>query len=737
VECLTADDRYVGSDQPPCQTPARKRHSLLTQIAVVCTALSLIVLGMFVALVRANAEREAADRGRDRSARLETQSHKVERLVIELDTGVHGYALTHDQRLLTPWREARRVLPGELAELRRLVTNPRQRATARRISREIDSFVEQYSGPFVAASRRLSGRELEAFAWEGRARIAILRGLFIGFHDRHARLALVRDRRAKDAAARLTTIVWSLMAVGMVSLLGFAGFVLFAVVRPVRRITLAVDALSNGRRDLDVRVRGRGELARLSAGINHAAGALAAHEQAEKRAAAALRASEARYRAVVDSIDEVVFQTDLQGVWTFLSPAWARMTGYAVEDLIGRDASWIVHPEDIGQARSALAGLADGTRPRAGFEVRYIDASGNTRWVTVDAHRTVDGGTGEQAIGGLMRDVTELREAQAGLRRHADGLAAVAEVARVLPTSGDARTAITRAAVEVSGAVFAVLIEPDGDRFASTAMSGVSIPGIRFGREEQSTTAHVFRSGQPAFIADGFSSPHLAQHLLTAVGARAALWQPVIKDGATVAVLAVAWPHVIDSPSDHQAAVIALLAAEAAVAIERADLLVRLEDMARTDALTGLANRRVWDEQLANEMARAKRHGYPLAVALLDIDHFKALNDEHGHHAGDRLLVDAAAAWSADIRDGDVLARWGGEEFVLALPACGLDDGIALLEHLRALVPGGQTCSAGVAQWDGSETADRLLARADAALYRAKETGRDRTVADRAVPALA
>jgi diguanylate cyclase (GGDEF)-like protein len=143
----------------------------------------------------------------------------------------------------------------------------------------------------------------------------------------------------------------------------------------------------------------------------------------------------------------------------------------------------------------------------------------------------------------------------------------------------------------------------------------------------------------------------------------------------------------------------------------------------------------VWDEQLASEMARATRHGYPLAVALLDIDHFKALNDRRGHLAGDRLLVEAAAAWSAEVRDVDVVARWGGEEFAVALPACGLDDGIAVLEHLRALMPNGQTCSAGMAQWDGSETATQLVARADAALYRAKETGRDRTLADRAAPA--
>jgi diguanylate cyclase (GGDEF)-like protein len=113
---------------------------------------------------------------------------------------------------------------------------------------------------------------------------------------------------------------------------------------------------------------------------------------------------------------------------------------------------------------------------------------------------------------------------------------------------------------------------------------------------------------------------------------------------------------------------------------------------------------------------------------MLDLDHFKAYNDEFGHQAGDRLLKQAAAAWNAQLRASDTLARYGGEEFALALPACPLEEALIVVERLRAVTPGGQTCSAGVVCWDGAEPPADLVGRADAALYEAKNAGRDRTI---------
>jgi diguanylate cyclase (GGDEF)-like protein len=171
------------------------------------------------------------------------------------------------------------------------------------------------------------------------------------------------------------------------------------------------------------------------------------------------------------------------------------------------------------------------------------------------------------------------------------------------------------------------------------------------------------------------------------------------------------------------------------VVLRMAGLVARVQEqaaelarVARTDALTGAPNRRAWDEQLTVELARSSREGAPVSVALLDLDHFKAFNDRRGHPAGDCLLREATAAWQEQLRTIDVLARYGGEEFGLILPGCAPDVAAGIVDRLRALTPGGETTSAGVAAWDGTEGADALVARADRALYEAKRGGRDRTV---------
>jgi len=154
--------------------------------------------------------------------------------------------------------------------------------------------------------------------------------------------------------------------------------------------------------------------------------------------------------------------------------------------------------------------------------------------------------------------------------------------------------------------------------------------------------------------------------------------------------------------------------------------LAESETRARTDSLTVLANRRAWDDELNRELARAGRHGLPVCVAMLDLDHFKAFNDEHGHLAGDELLKQLAISWQAVLRDGDFIARYGGEEFAVLLPNCSVGDAVQAVERLRVSAPTDQTCSAGVAYWDQAESASELLRRADGALYEAKRTGRDR-----------
>lgn len=154
------------------------------------------------------------------------------------------------------------------------------------------------------------------------------------------------------------------------------------------------------------------------------------------------------------------------------------------------------------------------------------------------------------------------------------------------------------------------------------------------------------------------------------------------------------------------------------------------------DPLTGLPNRAAWIERLELEVARRQRYGGQLLLAVLDIDHFKRINDGYGHLAGDRVLKIIAGELSKRLRKTDFMARFGGEEFVLLVPATPLDGGVQLLETLRTAVeacpfhfkgePVTITLSAGIAEFRDGETAESAFERADQALYRAKDAGRNR-----------
>jgi len=166
-----------------------------------------------------------------------------------------------------------------------------------------------------------------------------------------------------------------------------------------------------------------------------------------------------------------------------------------------------------------------------------------------------------------------------------------------------------------------------------------------------------------------------------------------------------------------------------------------LEALSNTDGLTGLFNRRYFDGILSCEIARSNRYRTPLGVIMIDLDHFKQVNDAHGHAMGDLVIKNLAAVAMATVRETDVVARYGGEEVVVVAPQTDVRGTAELAERLRAVVAatdheqGGttlrNTASFGVACYDAFAeelTAESLLSRADEALYRAKEGGRDRVV---------
>ncbi len=309
--------------------------------------------------------------------------------------------------------------------------------------------------------------------------------------------------------------------------------------------------------------------------------------------------------------------------------------------------------------------------------------------------------------------------------RNAD-VAALGVITRALSATSDPRPQLCAAARLVTGAAFAILFEPNaaGILRPTAGTDGVNLELRVDPRFENCATAKAWRTGTRIYLTDTADDPH-SSTLTKFATARALLAQPVTRDEGTTAVLVVGFNDSHEHASTPALDLVELLAAEIGAAIDRADLVALLEAQSRRDPLTGAANRRSWDEEINRELARCRRSGNPLTVAIIDMDHFKAYNDANGHLAGDVLLKDFVTAIRDELRTGDVIARWGGEEFALALPDCDLDRAQVIASRLLAVVPSGQTASVGLTQAGNLDTPRSLVGRADRAVYMAKDGGRN------------
>jgi diguanylate cyclase (GGDEF)-like protein len=210
--------------------------------------------------------------------------------------------------------------------------------------------------------------------------------------------------------------------------------------------------------------------------------------------------------------------------------------------------------------------------------------------------------------------------------------------------------------------------------------------------------------------------------------------------GAHLAGAPIPWDDTIVSMAFFSIGALALPALTlGAVMMANADLIARAQYVANHDHLTGARSRRAFFELAAREQARAQRSAAPLSLLLFDVDHFKRINDTHGHATGDRVLVDIVKRTGAVVRGIDIVARLGGEEFAVLLPDTSADTALLVAERLRhgldrALEDAGYTVSIGAATLHAGEGIDAMLSRADAALYAAKAGGRNAVVDARSMP---
>ncbi len=287
---------------------------------------------------------------------------------------------------------------------------------------------------------------------------------------------------------------------------------------------------------------------------------------------------------------------------------------------------------------------------------------------------------------------------------------------------------LVRLAARICAAASAEINLVGAEQLWFCAARGLGTPGETVERGLTFCTWTVQDPDRPLLVADARLDERFATNPFVTDGTiRSYAGFPLVAEGHAIGTLCVHDPEPLDLTRE-QLDGLAVLATAAQTQLALGRYVDELSALARTDALTGAANRRATDETLARELERSRRSGAAVALLMLDMDRFKAFNDAFGHPAGDLLLQRTAAAWRTQLRAGDLLGRWGGEEFCVVLADCPPGAAGAVAERLRVAVPDGQTCSIGVAVWDGLEDAAGLLGRADAALYAAKRAGRDRVV---------
>lgn len=422
-----------------------------------------------------------------------------------------------------------------------------------------------------------------------------------------------------------------------------------------------------------------------------------------KAAEDALHASEQKYRTLVDNLYEGIWLIDDAEKTTFVNARMAELLGYASDEMLGRTLSTFVDPQYVNAARDHLHWTESGAR--AAYELEFRRKDGEAMWARVSTAPLLDAhGQYRGALAGVV-DITERKHAEEALHRREQEFAALAERSPDIIARVDA-------------ALRVLYINPAIERITGQAREsfiGKTPAECELPQEEIDLRVQALRQ-----VFDSGEEQVLEHKNTTLTGDRYYQTRLVPEFGAdgTVERVLMVSRDIDDLKRAHAA----------------------LEELALVDPLTGVANRRYLERFVGSEWLREARKQLPVAAIMIDIDHFKDYNDHYGHAQGDECLRQVARTLKDALhRPADTLVRYGGEEFVVLLPESDLAAALDIAERLRHAVASHTlfhlasaldsqiTISLGVAAMNAHEGEfDDLLADADAALYRAKEKGRNR-----------
>jgi diguanylate cyclase (GGDEF)-like protein/PAS domain S-box-containing protein len=479
-----------------------------------------------------------------------------------------------------------------------------------------------------------------------------------------------------------------------------------------------------------------------------------------KRAEKALFAQMHFVSTVLDMDESLVVVLDPQGRLTGFNRACERLTGFAFDEMRG-SVLWdlFLSPEEAQAAKAEFLNLRP-EQPSAKRRSRWLTRRGGRRLVDW-SYTALPGDQGSvESVIGIGTDVTERQAADDSLQQTAQSLKVwvdmkerhdreisllneMGELLQACKATQEAYDVIGRRAAKLFPAGALYVIGENGQSLEPAARWGQGMPAKR---PFAPTDCWALRRAQAHLVTDT-ATGLLCSHL-DAPPPASYLCVPLITQSEPLGLLYLqcqpgeaADPETTPAARLLAAQQIALTAAEQmALALSNLKLRETLRSQAIRDPLTGLFNRRYLEESFDRELHRAARNQTPLSVILMDLDHFKRFNDTFGHEAGDLLLCEVGGLLKSSVRGGDILCRYGGEEFLLVMPEATLDAAQQRADLLRdkikqlALVYQGQplgrvTMSLGVAAYPlHGHAATDIVRAADRALYRAKADGRDRVV---------
>jgi diguanylate cyclase (GGDEF)-like protein/PAS domain S-box-containing protein len=441
----------------------------------------------------------------------------------------------------------------------------------------------------------------------------------------------------------------------------------------------------------------------------------------------ALAESEARYRSIFESTTDAIFVFDLEGTIVEANPNACRMYDYAAGELVGLPAKAIIHPDYYHGFSNFRAGIERTGR----FLARSVNVCKDGTPLDVEVHGGPFVFQGAPHLLAVVRDVCEQLEAERRLEEGRLKLERLHEAASLLEgcrTVNDVCRATVDAAQVILRFSLCSLDLVEGDQLVVRATSAGLSPGasVTTTLSEENLATKTLRTRQTVVFGNPEEAPE-------ARPTKSAFLSGISAPIGDIGVFQVASEEA-NAFAVEDVRFLELLLGHTAQAIARIRLEEELVTQANRDPLTGIYNRRYFNQVIEQELARSKRYAHPIGFLMVDVDRFKEINDRFGHQTGDRVLQVVANLLKDALRDCDLVIRYGGDEFLIVLPETNGESTLvrdriqnAMEAHSvgNALTPFPVTLSIGCAHWDpkSDRSVETTLSEADAAMYVAKRLG--------------